>query len=390
MGRPDRPSESVTVYEPDRFFRGYSLFCHTYDPPPPGQPARVLLMDMEGRVAHEWRLPFSVQLCELLPGGNLLVSTRDRSRIEEAGLREVEPSGRVAWFYHCRVDHDFHVMPGGRLTVHCLIDRMVPALGPGLRRCPYIIEIDRDGRLLWEWHGEEHVEELVELVGLEVPIDWPRRVRAYLDARAAWDERARGPRADETARQLVQTWTFDWAHNNTCEVIPPNASGERDPRFREGNILFSYRSLSIIGVIDRSSGRVVWAWGPGELDGQHKPTMLPNGHILVFDNGTGRGWSRLIELDPVSGRIVWQYAAEPKRDFFSPYISGADMLPNGNVFVCEGGPARLFEVTRQGELVWEFRSPYRVPGTYGIYRATRYSPERAAELLGRRDPPAMP
>jgi len=42
------------------------------------------------------------------------------------------------------------------------------------------------------------------------------------------------------------------------------------------------------------------------LDGQHQPTMLPNGHIMVYDNGTRRGYSRVIELDPLSAEIVWE------------------------------------------------------------------------------------
>lgn len=378
------PNECITVYEPERFYRGYTLFCHTYDALPSGGRARVFLLDMEGNVAHEWNPATAVQLLELLPDGNLLYMTRDRSRIEEAGLRELDPDGRVVWRYHCRIDHDFHVMDAGRLMLHCLVDRMVPELGPELIRCPYVIEIDRDKRLHWEWHGEEHLDELRELLGVELPPDWQDRVRSQLEVRRAWDPDFAGADREDLVLRHARNYAFDWAHNNNCEVMPPNDAARRDARFAAGNILFSYRTLDIIGVIERSTGRIVWAWGPGELDGQHKPTMLPNGHILIFDNGTWRGWSRVIELDPLAGRIVWEYAAEPRPDFYSAYISGAELLPNGNVFICEGGRARLFEVTRRGETVWEFRSPFQEPGTFGIYRAVRYSPEQVQPLLKRR------
>lgn len=383
MERRVEPQEPVTVHEPDRFFPGYTLFCHTYDPPAPAERARVLLINMEGRLVHEWNPDTAVQLCQLLPNGNLLYSTRDRSDINQAGLREMDPAGNVEWFHHCRIDHDFHLMDDGHLMLHCLMDRMVPQLGPGLRRCPYVIEIDRDGRLYWEWHGEEHVEELRDLVGLKVPPDWEARVDDYLTRRMQWDESLRDADRAAAAQRLVAAWSFDWAHNNNCEVMPPNASADRDTRFAAGNILFSYRSLDIIGVIDRGSGDIVWAWGPGELDGQHKPTMLASGNVLIFDNGTARGWSRVIELDPIAGKIVWEYTATPKRGFCSAFISGADLLPNGNVFICEGGPARLFEVTRQGEIVWEYRSPYGGAGTHGIYRAVRYGAEEVQPLLKR-------
>jgi hypothetical protein len=369
--------EHISAYEPGSFFPGYTLFCHTYDPPPPGRHARILLVDMEGRTAHEWNPICAAQLCELLPDGDLFFSTRDRSSIDDAGLRRLAPDGTVRWSYHCRIDHDFHVMGGGRLMLHCIADRMVPALGPGLRRCPYIVEIDGDGDLLWEWHGEDHIGELEQLAGLEVPIDWEGRVAGFMDRRGQSD--ASG--AEATKARLIKGWRFDWAHNNNCEVIPANESAAQDARFAAGNILLSYRSLDIIAIVERGTGDIVWAWGPGELDGQHKPTMLPNGRILVFDNGTARGWSRVIELDPLSGRIVWQYRADPPAEFCSPYISGADLLPNGNVLICEGGPARIFEVTREGRIVWEFRSPFGEPGTFGIYRAVRYTEEQVRPLL---------
>ena len=67
----------------------------------------------------------------------------------------------------------------------------------------------------------------------------------------------------------------------------------------------------MIGVIDRQTGTIVWAWGPGVIDGQHIPHMLPNGHILLFDNGALRGHSRVLELDPLTETVEWEYTADP-------------------------------------------------------------------------------
>jgi hypothetical protein len=386
------PGHPVTVYQPDRCYQGYTLFCHTYEDPRAGRDgvAHMVLVDMEGNPVHEWTARTAVQLLELLPDGTLYYSTRDRSNLDQAGLYRIAPDSKVLWKYHCRIDHDFHVMDDGHLMVHCLIDKMVPRLGPELRRNPYFGEIGSDKELLWEWHGEEHIQELIDLCGLEVPIDWPARIGQEVEQIRTWDERLQKMPAealDAHIQRLIAYRTFDWAHNNTCDVMPDNASARQDARFRAGNILFSYRSLDIIGVIDRASGEIVWAWGPGELDGQHQPTMLPNGHILVYDNGTRRGWSRVVELDPPSEEIVWEYTGTPKRSFFASFISGAQLLPNENVLVCEGAGGgdvsspRLFEVTRSKEIVWEYRSPYADPGTHGIYRAVRYAPEFVAPLL---------
>ena len=388
MRNVPQSERSVTVHQADHCYKGYTLFCHTYEDPNTTADglAHMYVIDMEGRPVYSWATRTAAQLLELLPDGSLYYSTRDRSNIDQAGLYRLAPDSSLLWHYHCRIDHDFHVMGGGHLTIHCLIDRMVPRLGRGLRRNSYIIEIGPEGELLWEWHGEEHIQELVDLCGVEIPIDWAERMHREVEERRAWEERLQKLRPAELAqmtRHLIAYRTFDWAHNNTCEVMTDNPSAAKDARFRAGNILFSYRSLDIIGVIDRESDDIVWAWGPGELDGQHQPTILANGHILIYDNGTRRGWSRVIELDPVAERVAWEYTGTPKRSFFSPYISGAQRLPNGNTFICEGDPGRrfgikprLFEVTPDGEIVWEFRSPYgEGDSTCGIYRATRYGPE---------------
>jgi len=356
----DRKENGITVYKPDKFYNGYTLFCHSYENPKADSEdglGHINLIDMEGNIVHEWTTNTAQQsFLRMLPNGNIFYPTRDRSNLNQAGLRELDPDSNVVWYYHCRIDHDYQIMENGNLMIHCITDRMDPRIGNELKRMPYIVEITRDKDLVWEWRGEDHLDELKEL--LKEHWDWV-------------EERIQGK------------FSFDWAHNNTCQIIPDNPTGEKDSRFRKGNIVFSYRSLDIIGVIDRDTGEIVWAWGPGELDGQHKPHMLPNGNILIFDNGTLRKWSRVIQLDPLKGEIVWEYTGTPKESFYSGYISGAQQLPNGNILICEGGPCRLFEVTPDKEVVWEFRSPYKKEGALSTYRANRYSPEYSKPLLGK-------
>jgi len=358
-------AKGVTLYEPDKCYHGYTLFCESYEDPSLTEDGKgkIYLIDMKGHPVHTWYVRTALQsFCWLLPNGNLLYPTRDRSNIQQAGLRELDPESNVVWSYHCRIDHDFQVLDDGHLMIHTITDRMSPELGPELKRHPYIIEIRRDKELVWEWRGEEH---LAELEALLPPEGW------------------------EHFRQRVQgEFSFDWAHNNTCQIIPPNATHERERaaarpvRFKPGNIIFSYRSLDIIGVIDRESGEIVWAWGPGVLDGQHKPHMLVNGNILIFDNGTLRGYSRVIELNPLTGQIEWEYTAQPREKFLSRYISGAQRLPNGNTLICEGSKAHLFEVTPDREVVWDFVNPCHEEGSLGtVYRCLRYSSEYAKPLL---------
>jgi hypothetical protein len=77
--------------------------------------------------------------------------------------------------------------------------------------------------------------------------------------------------------------------------------------------------------------------------------------------------------------IVWEYQKpipESSGDykFFSWYISGAQRLQNGNTLITEGATGRIFEVTYEGEIVWEFISPFKdVSPAFGndVYRAYR-------------------
>ena len=122
--------------------------------------------------------------------------------------------------------------------------------------------------------------------------------------------------------------------------------------------------------------------------------MLDNGRVLLFDNGShrqGQGvpYSRVIEVDPATNQIEWEYKGDPPLSFFSPVISSAERQPNGNTLICEGSTGRLFEVTRNKEIVWEYINPFTTLGAAPagggpldlantVFRAHRYGPEHSA------------
>jgi hypothetical protein len=144
----------------------------------------------------------------------------------------------------------------------------------------------------------------------------------------------------------------------------------------KGNVLFCSRYLDLIGVIDITQEELLWSWGKNELEGPHHPTLLDNGNIMVFDNGIRRKYSRIIEVDPRSRKIVWQYMADPPQSFFSKWGGASQRLPNGNILITETDKGRVFEITDGGDIVWEFynteineEKKKRAP----IYRMTRIS-----------------
>ncbi len=176
---------------------------------------------------------------------------------------------------------------------------------------------------------------------------------------------------------------FDLFHANALKIIDRRIEGLCE----KGDLLLSLRSLDCIAIVDpaRSArGAVRWTWGAGQLEEQHDPSLLDDGRILVFDNGTRRKFSRVVEIDPRTGRIVWDYHDLGATPFYSSWGGGAQRLFNGNTLITESDDGRVFEVTREGEKVWVYLNPADAAGgkRATIYRMTRITdPPTVAALL---------
>ncbi|MBD3183143.1 hypothetical protein GF312_12685 [Candidatus Poribacteria bacterium] len=350
----------VRKYVPEKCYSGYTLFSPCWDD-------TEYLIDMRGLLVHRWQVTHS-NVAEILPNGNLFTHNCG------SWLEEISPDSEIIWRWEgddtltAPNHHDFYrasaddIISLGAMNEPVMDGFYVPDTEPDHMRTDVFLRINKKKEVVWEFSLSDHVEELCELAGYPIPIPYMRKT---------------------DTGDFVPYGPSDWAHANTVEILPDTPLGKKDPRFKAGNILFSLRHMDTIGIIDVDKDAIVWYYGPGILDGQHQPTMLDNGNILVFDNGTYRGYSIVREIEPVSGDIVWEY--ENVGDFFSPFRSGNQRLPNGNTLICECDAGHLFEVTPEKEIVWDFYSPYVGQGRQHlgkrIHRATRYSPEYVKPLL---------
>lgn len=330
-------------------------------------------IDSKGQVAAKWPAPEANSVMGYtrpLANGNLLARTgplRLPTAAAEAGgygestavpsVVEFNQQGKLVWKYtdgERGLHHDEERKANGNTVLVCSKTLKRPEISKRALTDDCLIEVDPSGKVVWEWQTADHFDEL----GLD-------------DAAKADIMTAYG-----AAVKSVPDSPFDWAHMNAASPIPEN-TGNTDPRFKAGNIVVSYRHLSTVAVVDRDSKEIVWT-AIGTTLGQHHTRMIAGGlpgagNILVFDNGNNdvgrnprrmqsRPNSRVVEINPIDNKIVWEYTAEksnrPMWTFVSHYISSAERQPNGNTLICEGSNGRIFEVTPAGEIVWEFINPY--------------------------------
>jgi len=346
QGHPPRPllpepGDGLRVCKRDKAMPGYVLYS-------PDHSNKFLLVDMDGKIVHEWPA-WTSHFGYLLPNGHLLLDTQF-SPDRDPGICELDWDGNEVWFCPCQVHHDFQRLDNGNTMVLCERCHEDARIMPGKILSTYLLEVTPDREVVWEWYAEDHTRELEELLGVTVPKTNP-----------------------------------DWTHTNTVQVIP-RTPASRDSRFRAGNVIVSHRELDLAAIIDKDTGRIVWAWGPGTLSRQHATIVLDNGHMICFDNGRARKASAVWEVDLPTGRIVWSYEGNDREPFYASALSNAQRLPNGNTFICSGSKpdwGRLFEVTPDGEIVWEFQNPYAeyAEGEKIVYRAYKYPPEMIEPFL---------
>jgi len=326
--------KGVTIYNSSKFYRGYNLYSAFGT-------TGAFLMDMEGRFVNWWRLPYPPG-CHgiLLPNGHYLYAGRIKT-IEELGygwtlefsglggiLMEFDWDGNLVW--QCDTPcqgHDFTVMPNGHIMYMAwepksvLPDEIAARMKGGRPGTELngkiwgdiVVEIDRSGNRVWEWLAYEHLD-------------------TDIDVLCPFEHRSQ------------------WPYINSVWIC------------RDGNILLSTRYLNQITKIEYPSGKVIGRYGKGEIFHQHDVRELENGNILTLDNGTHRHefkpeYSRSVEIDPKTDKIVWEYKANPPSDFFSSHSSGNERQDNGNTLIIETDKGRAFEVTPSGEIVWEYVNP---------------------------------
>jgi hypothetical protein len=320
------------------------------------------LIDMNGTLVHAWKYGY---LGVIDYNGDLYA----QHGYETAIWGRYSWNGSVIWEMRLPIHHEILLTPQDTAIV--LTKDVQDYQGRNVE-FDVIAEFNKNGTFIRKWSTWDHLAELQQYHA-ELELDKPG-----------------GQIKDAWKNTSVWGGNYDYYHMNAVSLVPHTSMEGRHPAFKPGNYLISFRHGSMVFIIDKDTGNVVWRaihkQVKDNIEGPHAPKMLPDGDILIYDNGRYRGWTRLVEIDPVTLNITWEY----RNDGFFSYSQGFEqLLPNHDILVTESEKGHVFELGPDEKIVWEWWNPEKVTDhsseLFGkrqeIYRAVRYDAKFIDGLL---------
>lgn len=351
-----RRGAGLIAADPQLSAGGYTLYA------PLTSPGVVHLVDSEGAEAHRWELPYRPgRHARLLPGGSLAyngalpdspVPFAMWNKYRGGVMCEVDEHGTILREHRDQwAHHDANHLGDGRILYTAVepveanqLHGGVAGTEPdGVVYADVIKEVDANGELVWSWRAIDHLD----------PAEYA--IHPHF-------------------------WREHWPLINSVAELS------------DGNIVASLRTVSEVVVIERATGKIIWRIGSDVVAQQHCVSEVADGRLLIFDNGTFRTgesvtYSRVIEVDRETSAVVWEYRDAPSEAFFTSFMGAVQRLPGGNTLITESAFGRVFEVTREGRVCWEFVVPQfaeyvdpilarAFPGeSNALFRAYRYGAE---------------
>jgi hypothetical protein len=366
------------------------------------------LIDLELNVIRTWHgASVPTEVAYLLPNNAIVRPTAAPNLTWGAGgrggrIQMIDKNDIVVWDFLVSNDvflqhHDIEPMPNGNVLVIAwerILEHAARAAGreelPDGEIWPTaIFEFQRVGpteaRVVWEWHLWDHIIQDVdpEKTGFGVIADHPELLDVnYGAARTGgdWDHAnsvSYNPDRDQIlfcSPKMNEFYIID--HSTTTEEAAGHVGGNRG---RGGDFLYRWGNPAAYGRGDNSDKYYFGIHGSVWIE-----CGLPGeGGVLTFNNGRrrpGGNFSSVEEIHPpknADGNYLiapgeafgpstpsWVYDDRP--EFYSQNKAGAFRLPNGNTLITEANDHYIFEVTVDGEKVWDYTAPAEV------HRAPRY------------------
>ncbi len=345
--QPVKARTGLLRHDRERAYQGLNLYVSGHGPV-------AHLMDMDGNLLHKWGLSYFDAFPNARPPAHIEVPNHWRraylypngdliANYGGWGLVKMDKDSNLIWGINDRIHHDLYVVESGDIYTLVRDGVRIPALNPTRAVVmDYILHLNADGGVL-------------------------RRISLYDCMR----------NSDYAA--MIEQWRRkgDILHANTIQVLD-GRHAKTHPAFKKGNVLVSLRNCDTIAIVAPDEEKVVWALS-GLWHRQHEPVLLDSGNMIIFDNLGLRDRSRILEFDPCTEKVLWQYGNRPGEFFLTRLIGSVQRLPNGNTLVSESDNGRVFEVAPEKEIVWEFVSPYLAGPNdeyiASVYELVRVSPD---------------
>jgi hypothetical protein len=304
------------------------------------------LFDMKGKIVHEWKARYSDVWPEaphllfqaedhmigwhgyhLYPDGDLVFNFSMSNFPDGGGLVRLDKDSNVIWKLAENTHHALKVGEDGLIYAlsHTFYPETVPSMSEfGARTLEdFILVVSDDGRVL-------------ERISLIQALRLSKYSSLLSLASSSWRD-------------------SDPLHVNSIDLLSAGFA-DQFPQLEPGDMMVSLRHINSIIFIDAKT-KVVKLALTGMTDSQHDADYLPNGNVMVFDNaghsGEG-GMTRIIEINPMTGEVVWIYTGDSEHPLANKRAGNQQLLANGNVLITDSESGRIFEVTRSGEIVWDF------------------------------------
>ena len=357
-GYEEAPVEmGVTVIDTSKVYSGYNIIISGHGP-------GVSLLNMNGEVVHSW-FNSQVSLYGIWPNAQdqeIPIDFWRRAYLTEDG------------------------------------DLIVMIEGGG------IVKVDKDSNFLWasEYNGAHHDVDVdgdgnIYTIGRDIHINDRYFPDQYIseDYICILDSAGNRTRWISTLDVLANSSYApvlrrmpdggDVLHCNTIEYIRPEMLPENySGPLRPGTVLLSFRSIDLVCAVDLEEETVYWAdsdlWRM-----QHQPSVLSDGTMLVFDNQGMGEKSTVLQFDPATEEVLWFYRGDEEHPFYSVGSGSCQRLSNGNTLITESMMGRAFEVTHEGQIVWEFFNPHRAGVNNELiatlFEVVRVAPEEVENWL---------
>ncbi len=322
--KADPRRASALIYTSDRLEPGLRLLWGALDTREAMHGA--ILVDSGGTIVHQWamveesspdseRQEWNKHLhgLEVLGDGSVIYSFDGGN-----GLYRINACGELLW----KIEGNFH----------------------------HSISRDESGSV-WTWRDHEILKVGIENGEVLRKIDFGDLDRANLDLDLFKIRQKDGADAS--------TWSHDPHHPNDVEPLLP-ADATAYPQFNVGDLLISFRSLNLVFVIDPMTFRVKW-WRIGQWRRQHDPDWYRDGKLYVYDNNMHRGESHITQIDPLT-MVAKRVIRGKEFDFYSSHMGKFDITPAGGFLVASSQQGRAFEVSKAGEMTFDFINRYNNSG----------------------------